>query len=132
VAEDVEAAFGDPLTTQLWEAARRGELLLQRCGACGHHQHYPRPMCLSCDSVDLAWVVAGGGGEVYAQSRVHVPVHPTLERPYVIALVTLDEGPRITTNLVGGTVSTGGRVRLQWLARPDGLPPIPVFGPDPA
>lgn len=124
-----DTTFGDPLTAPLWEAARRGELLLQRCTACGHHQHYPRPMCLRCDSTDLQWVAATGRATVYAQSRVHLPTHPTLEAPYVIAVVTLDEGPRLTTNLVGEPAATGEHVSLQWLDRGD-LPPVPVFGPE--
>jgi len=119
---------GDPLTAPFWEGAARHELLLQRCGACGRHQFYPRPFCVACESSDVAWVAAGGTGTVYASTTVRIAVLPELPPPYVVALVQLDEGPLLMTNLTGGACAIGARVRVAWRER-DGLPPLPVFAP---
>lgn len=126
---EYSTGFGDPMTAPFWAAAERREFVLQRCGACGAHQFYPRPFCLCCGSADVAWVPAAGRGTIYAQTTVHVPVIPELEPPYVVALVDLDEGPRYTAGIVGGPSAIGDRVRLAWRDR-DGRPPLPVFIPD--
>jgi len=120
--------YGDPLSRPFWEAAARGVLVIQRCAGCGRHQFYPRPYCLGCQSDELAWVEAAGTGTVYSQSRVHLAAVPGFEPPYVVAVVELDEGPRLTTNLVGGDCAIGDRVAVRWRARDQG-PPVPVFAP---
>ena len=120
--------YGDPLTRPFWDAARRRELVVQRCEACGAHQLYPRPYCIACQSDAVAWVPASGRGFVYAVTTVRIPVQPTLEPPYAVALVELDEGPR----LLGGVparCAIGSRVRVAWRERED-APPLPEFLPD--
>jgi uncharacterized protein len=124
----VTEPYGDPLSAPLWEAAAAHRLLLQRCDSCGAHQHYPRPFCLACDADALSWVEAGGSGTVYSQATVHVPLHTELAPPYVIAVVELDEGPRLTTNIVDGTTRIGDRVHVAWRER-EQAPPYPVFTP---
>ena len=119
-------AFGDPTTAMFWEAAATGELLVQRCTACGTCQFYPRPFCLACQAGDPEWVRAAGTGTVYAMTTVHLRVVPELEPPYVVAVVELDEGPRLVTNLVGPRAAIGDRVRVAWRKRED-APPLPVF-----
>lgn len=121
--------FGDAITAPFWSAAEERRLVLQRCGACGAFQFYPRLFCLACDAEDLAWVPAAGTGIVYAMTTVHMKVHPTLEPPYVVAVVELDEGPRLVSNLVGEPAGIGDRVRVAWRER-EGQPPLPVFEPD--
>jgi uncharacterized protein len=128
---DVAASFGDPLSAPFWEAAARRELVVQRCTACGAFQFYPRPFCLACDATELEWARVEGGGTVYATTTVHMEVVPALAPPYVVAVVELDEGPRLTTNIVGGDASIGTRVRLAWRERED-APPLPVFTPEEA
>ncbi len=123
------AEYGDALSAPFWEAATRHELIVQRCGACGHHQFYPRPYCLECQSDDVAWVVVAGGGTIYAQTTVHIQIAPECMPPYTAALVDLDEGPRLLTNIVGGETQIGDRVRLMWRERND-EPPLPIFAPD--
>jgi uncharacterized OB-fold protein len=84
-----------------WDALRRGELLLQRCG-CGHVQHYPRRRCTRCLSAQLGWVRSTGTGTVAASTTVHraplAELRPLV--PYVIALIDLDEGVRVMANVV--------------------------------
>jgi uncharacterized OB-fold protein len=124
---DVLATFGDPTTAPFWAAAARRELVIQRCAACGAHQFYPRPFCLVCGAGDVEWVPAAGTGTVHATTTVHMAVLPGLEPPYVVALVELDEGPRLVTNLLPPVPSIGDRVEVSWRERED-APPLPVFG----
>ena len=120
--------YGDPLTRPFWEAAGRRQLLIQRCSSCGSHQFYPRPFCISCQSDGVQWVPAAGTGTVYTRTTVKVEIAPDLKPPYVVAVVELDEGPRLTTNLTDPGLRIGDRVRVSWRDRED-VPPFPVFGP---
>jgi uncharacterized OB-fold protein len=128
VTEPRPEPFGDPMHAPFWEAARRRELVVQRCRRCASHQFYARPFCLACDGDDLQWVGASGLGTVYSMTTVHRQVSPELPVPYVNALVELDEGPRLLTTIVGGSCAIGDRVRIAWKERP-GAPPLPVFTP---
>jgi len=123
------ANYGDALSAPFWEAATRHELVVQRCAACGHHQFYPRPYCLACQSDNIVWVQVAGGGTIYAQTTVHIQIAPDFTPPYTAALVELDEGPRLLTNIVGGETQIGDEVRLMWRER-DGEPPLPIFTPN--
>lgn len=115
------------LTEHYWQAAAAGRLLVQRCGRCGQHQHYPAAMCRLCWSEDLSWIEAKGTGTVWTFTVVGMPGHPAWrdETPYVLALVELDEGPRLMTNVVdcpADSVHVGQRVQLTSLR--DGQPPL--------
>ena len=120
-----------PVTTALtepyWAAADQGELLIQSCKQCGHFQHYPAALCRRCWSEGLSWTRSKGLGTVWAFTVVGIPGHPAWrdETPYVLALVELDEGPRLMTNVVDcsvGTVHVGLRVELSPLR--DDQPPL--------
>ena len=126
---DTNPDYGDPTTAPFWEAAARHELMVQRCDSCGHHQFYPRPFCLACGGDDLDWAEVSGKGAVYSLTVPRIPVGPGFEPPYPVALVELDEGPRMLTNIVNGEAAIGDRVRLAWKDR-KGAPPLPVFEPD--
>jgi len=91
-----------PLTQPFWDAARRHELWVQRCRACDTHLFYPRYLCTTCGSDDLAWVEASGRGTVFTYTVARRPTHPAFADlvPYVIAVVELEEGPKLTTNIV--------------------------------
>jgi uncharacterized protein len=121
------------LTAPYWNAASRGELLLQRCRACDRHQFYPRDACTNCGSTELQWVQASGRGTIYSYTVFHRPPHPAFDRlPLVVALVDLEEGPRMTTNIVGcdvGEIRIGMPVLVEFeqLTEDVGLP---VFGPE--
>lgn len=116
----------DALSVPFWDAAREHRFVIQRCGDCGAHQLYARPFCLSCESDALSWVEAGGGGTIYSVTAVHLAVRPELEPPYDVALVELDEGPRVLSVLAAGEARIGDRVRLGWRERDD-APPLPNF-----
>ena len=116
----------DPVLWPYWDAATRHALVVQRCRACGHHQFYPRPLCLACESTELDWAEVKGGGEIYSITTVRVPVTDELPPPYQLAIVALDEGPRLLTNIEGDQAAIGDRVAVGWRERPP-LPPLPIF-----
>lgn len=89
-----------PLTEPWFEACNRGELLIQRCKDCGAYQFYPRTLCTQCDSTSLEWVAAQGTASIASYTVVRHAVSPAFEVPYVVALVDLEEGPRLMTNIV--------------------------------
>ncbi len=91
-----------PATRPFWEGTQAGELRLQRCTACARHFLYPRTHCPSCGSANTEWVKASGRGRLYSYVISHRAA-PGWEGevPYVIAVVQLDEGPRMLSNLVG-------------------------------
>lgn len=120
-----------PEAREWWEATRDCRLLVQSCRSCGHRQHYPRAICLRCEGVDLGWVEAAGGGTVYSFTHSHRSPDPAaFEPPYTIAIVTLDEGPRILTTVTGTGIRCDARVRLGWKPLADGRN-LPVFETDP-
>jgi uncharacterized OB-fold protein len=83
-----------------WAAAAERRLVLQRCTTCQRFHHPPRPMCPFCLSIEHEWVEATGRGTVYSYSILHHPQNPAFDYPIVAALVELDEGVRLVTNLV--------------------------------
>jgi uncharacterized protein len=93
----------DALTAPYWKAAAEGRLLIQRCASCGHRQFYPRAHCTACGTFDPAWEEASGRGVVHTFSVIHRNGSPGFaeEVPYVFAIVELEEGPRMTANVVG-------------------------------
>lgn len=123
-----EQGIADPTTEPFWQACLERRLVVQRCSACGHHQFYPRPFCLACEATELAWVTAKGTGTIYSLTRVRIPVAEELPPPYLLALVDLDEGPRLLTNIEAEAAVIGDRVQLGWRER-GALPPLPVFRP---
>ncbi|MBR0681544.1 Zn-ribbon domain-containing OB-fold protein [Roseomonas eburnea] len=90
-------------TASFWEGCAQGELRLQRCLSCGAAQFPPRALCARCHAPSPAWEKASGRGRIVSHTRVHRPPSPAFkaEVPYVVALVALEEGPRIMVNLRG-------------------------------
>lgn len=88
-----------PDTQFFWDGLENHRLLIQRCADCGALRHPPRPMCPSCNS--LAWdtVEASGRGTVHSFVMPQHPQYPFMEYPYIVALVDLEEGPRLVSNL---------------------------------
>jgi uncharacterized OB-fold protein len=91
------------LTQPFWDAARRHELVMQRCRSCDRYIFYPREQCPFCFSRDLGYDPVSGRGRLHSYTVIYQPAHPSFseDAPYVFALVQLDEGVRMITNLVG-------------------------------
>lgn len=84
-----------------WRALREGRLVIQRC-ACGHAWLPARTECPACLAEDPPWVPASGRGTLYSWVVYHTAYHPAFadRLPYNVALVELEEGPRLLTNIV--------------------------------
>lgn len=108
----------DPESRPYWEALKERKLLLKSCRACGKAHHYPRELCPHCHSDELDWIEAKGDGEIYSFTVVHRPAGEAFaaDIPYTVALVTLDEGPRMMTRIAegGSAVEIGRRVRVTY------------------
>jgi uncharacterized OB-fold protein len=85
-----------------WQKAKEHELWLRRCDACNQAFFYPREICPNCFSRNTSWIRASGRGTLHAFAIVHRAPAPAFgdHVPYVAALVDLEEGPRVPTNLV--------------------------------
>jgi hypothetical protein len=92
-----------PESSPYWEAAKHHRLEIQRCNACGKFWFPPSASCPHCLAADFAWTAVSGKGKVYSFVVFHRVYHPSYEGevPYAVALVELDEGPRMLTNIVG-------------------------------
>jgi uncharacterized OB-fold protein len=115
-----------PETRPFWDATGEGRLLVKQCDDCGEHHHYPRDACPFCGSERTQWRQASGRGTIYSFS-----VMRRAEVPYVIAYVTLDEGPTMMSNIVDAdadAVHIGQAVKVKF-SPSDGGPPLPVFAP---
>lgn len=117
-----------------WESARRGRLVIQRCHACDEAVFYPRPACPQCGRDTLVWEEASGKATVYSHTTVesYAPSAFTDEVPFVIAIVQLDEGPRMMTNLIGAEPNAfhcGMAVQVDFMAISDEIT-LPVFVPE--
>ncbi|HVB90508.1 MAG TPA: Zn-ribbon domain-containing OB-fold protein [Acidimicrobiales bacterium] len=132
-----------PDSGPFWEATRAGVLLVQWCTACDKGIFYPRSFCPVCGATDtLQWRPASGRATVYAASVEHKPAATGSTfsggEPYVIALVDLEEGIRMMTNVVGcapAEVHPGQAVEVTWEPLSDGrqLPLfIPLGAPEPS
>ena len=88
-----------PETAHYWEGARAGELRLQRCDDCDHVYFPPRPFCPGCSSRAVSVFTASGRGAL-ASYVINERPHPAFDGPYAIALVALEEGPRMMSNIV--------------------------------
>lgn len=107
------------VTRPFWDAAREGRLLIQRCSGCGGLQFYPRPFCLRCLADDMGWQESAGLGRIYTFTVNHRPANEFMSDkvPYVIAVVTLDEGVRMFGQVMTrdtSAVQIGARVRVHF------------------
>ncbi len=89
-------------TKEYWEGCRVHELRIQRCRDCGTYRWYPRPLCHECSSTNTEWVKASGRGTLYSWTVVFHPTSAvwTDEVPYIVAIVELEEGVRMLSNMV--------------------------------
>ena len=114
-----------------WAAAAEGRLVIRACKACGARHFMPRHLCPQCWSDQLEWIDSKGQGAVHSFSTVHRAPTPefSANTPYVIAMVDLDEGPRMFANIVGQdaqSVAIGDRVHVTFEDRGEGVK-VPQF-----
>jgi hypothetical protein len=120
-------------TRPFWDAAKERQFLIRRCRACGKAHHYPRPFCPHCWSDDVEWAVASGRATLYTWSVVYAnDLPPFSERvPYVAAVVDLEEGLRVMTNVVDcdpSELQIGMALTVEYRTLTDEID-VPVFRP---
>lgn len=122
------------LTRPYWVAARSDELVVQYCDACDYRLFPPRAHCPACGSAELSWRAVSGKGMVYSYTVAHRPPHPVFagQCPLAVAIVELEEGPRMISNIVGcdpDRIEIGMAVRVAFEAIDDSDVVLPVFAP---
>jgi len=92
-----------PESVPYWDAAAKHRLEIPRCNACGNYWFPPSASCPHCLATDFAWTQVSGRGKVFSFVVFHRVYHPAWEGdvPYVVALIELEEGPRMLSNVVG-------------------------------
>jgi uncharacterized protein len=123
----------DATTRHWWEATAEGRLLVVRCAECEEAHYYPRPFCPRCGGDSVSWEEASGRATLYTWSVVHQnDLPPFAEKvPYVAAVVDLEEGPRMMTNVVGcdfDALRVGMALEVEFEDIGEGFQ-IPVFRP---
>ncbi len=89
-------------TKEFWDGCADGRLLLPRCDECGDTIWYPRLVCPFCGSHSVSYVESSGLGTVYSYTVVRRGSGPYREEtPYVLAMIQLDDGPIMMSNVVG-------------------------------
>lgn len=121
-----------PETAPFWKAAARGELMLQRCIPCHRFYFYPRPFCPQCGSSDVEWERVSGRATLASYIINYRPLTGERNEPQVIALVQLEEGPRLMTNIVNiepVAEALSLDMALEVTFEPRGDMMLPVFTP---
>jgi len=92
----------DKYTQPYWDGLQQGRVMLPRCRSCGHVQMPMGPCCANCLAEDFAWEAMSGRGTVWSYIVYHHAFHPAFadQLPYNVALVELQEGPRLLSNVV--------------------------------
>lgn len=120
-------------SADFWQATTEGRLLIQRCASCSTTIFYPRVNCGACGSTDLTNEEASGRGSVFTYTVARRPTHKAFADagPYVIAIVELEEGPHLTTNIVEcdpDDVTIGMEVEVIFADERKGIA-LPLFRP---
>lgn len=115
-----------------WDAASERRLVAQRCADCQTLRHPPRPMCGHCQSLSIEVAALSGKGTLYSYSILHHPQNPAFDYPVLAALVNLDEGVRLVSNLIRvepADVRIGMRLQVEFVPTA-GDQLVPVFRPE--
>ncbi|MGR9178871.1 Zn-ribbon domain-containing OB-fold protein (plasmid) [Rhizobium leguminosarum] len=116
-----------------WDATREKRLLIQRCTRTGQYQFFPRPVSIATGTSDLQWEEVDGRGELFSHTLTHRGNNALRgHEPYVVALVRLDVGVDVISNLVVTSmaqVKVGIRVKPYWLPLENGTHLL-LFQPD--
>lgn len=121
----------EPDNAWWWEQAAEGVLAIQRCLACETLRHPPKPMCAVCQSTEWDFIASSGRGSVASYTVLDHPKFPGYQYPINIALIELEEGQRITSQLIDidmDDIKFGMRVEVVFQTDPDGFV-LPVFKP---
>ncbi len=102
---ELQRPLPTPMTPEAkpyWDGLRAGKLMLPKCGDCNTAFFYPRILCPHCHSRNVDWIEASGKGKLYSFEIAYRSFNPAfkVEPPFILAMVELEEGPRIMSNLI--------------------------------
>lgn len=123
----------DTAARPFWEGAQNHKLLIQRCKDCDNYQWYPKQFCIACGGRNLEMVEAGGRGSIYSFTVIYRGPYDDIASPYAVAIVTLDEGVRLLSNIVNAdpnALRCEMPVQVTYQPLRDGVV-LPVFEPRP-
>lgn len=127
--------FREPEPTAIgetfWAYCRDDALACQECSECGQKRRYLRRVCARCGSTDYRWTVLSGLGTVYTFTENYFPLTSEFPSPYAVALIDLDEGIRVMSNVVDydeGELAIGMEVEVKF-ERVSDIISLPVFRP---
>ena len=97
-----------------WQKAKDHELWLRKCNSCGEAYFYPRDISPCCFSRNTRWIRASGKATLFSYGIVHRSPHPSFneEAPFVVAIVQLEEGPKIPTNIITDETPSPENIRI--------------------
>ncbi len=121
-AADLPAPYLSADAGPYWRAAQEDRLVMQLCYGCGSYRFFPGLLCPKCGSDEQVWGPCSGQGTVYSLTMVHRAPNPAFRSiaPYIVALIDLEEGPRMMANIVGADrleTAIGDRVKVCFEAR---------------
>ena len=104
-----------------WEYCKKHELRMQKCEGCGHIRFPVSILCPKCHSMNAVWTKLSGRGKVFSYIVFRVPYLESYKDdiPYTVAIIQLEEGPRMESNLI---VPDGEDIRIDM--------PVKVFFDD--
>ena len=108
-------------TKPYWDYCRKHELRMQKCRQCGHIRFPISFICPKCHATEAEWARLSGKGKIYSFTIYRVPYHRAFKDdiPYVVAIIQLDEGPRMESNILGCKVEEVGMEMLVVVAFDD-------------
>ncbi len=119
------------ISKTFWDGCKDGRLLIQKCNDCGYHIYFPAYACPQCLSSNLDWIEASGRGSVHTLTVIERGAGPAFEdeSPFVVALIELEEGPIMMSNVIGCPpyeVKIGDCVEVTFRTVADGVT-LPAF-----
>jgi uncharacterized OB-fold protein len=125
------APIPDAESQAFWDGTLEGKLLVQECSMCGQRQLYGRSLCTNCHAAALTWIESSGLGTIYSRTIIRQNPNRSFKHmiPFVVALIDLDDGPRLMSNVIGTPaeeVHIGDRVRVVFEPVSDAVA-LPLF-----
>ena len=102
---ELQRPLPTPMTPEAkpyWDGLKEEKLMLPKCDDCGKAFFYPRIACPHCHSRNVGWIQASGKGKLYSFEIAYRSLNPAykIEPPYVLAMIELEEGPRMMSNMI--------------------------------
>lgn len=117
------------ISKPFWDSCKAQAMKIQRCADCGTYAYYPVLICPECASRQLDWTPVSGRGSVYTCTVAAQSIFEGIEGPIVVALIELDEGAMMTSNIRTSDpygVHIGMKVTLTYEPVSDDIT-LPVF-----